>query len=121
MNRIFYLVFISILLSGCHATLNGLVKNESAHEIVVVPPFETEFSWIIESGSEDKVNWYQECIAIKGPGGIQYFSGWPIPYNVLVNGIFSSNLVAVYKSNKLYFKTNEGRLIEISQVAACSN
>lgn len=111
---------MSILLSGCPATFNGLVKNESAHEIVVVPPFETEFGWVIESGSEDKVNWYQECITIKGPSGVQYFSGWPIPESVVNDGVFSSSLVAVYKNNKLFFKTNEGRLMEINQVAACA-
>ena len=120
MNRIFYIVLISILLSGCPATFNGIVKNESAQEIVVVPPFETEYRWVIESGSEDKVNWYQECITIKSPSGIQYFSGWPIPDNVVSNGVFSSSLVAVYKSNKLFFKTNEGQLIKINQVAACA-
>jgi hypothetical protein len=120
MNRIFYIVLISILLSGCPATFNGLVKNESAHEIVVVPPFETEFSWVIESGSEEKVNWYQKCITIKGPSGIQFFSGWPIPVNVVSNGVFSSSLVAVYKNNKLFFKTNEGQLIKINQVVACA-
>lgn len=120
MNRIFCVVLISILVSGCPATFNGVVKNESAYEIVVVPPFETEFSWVIESGSEDKVNWYQECITIKSQGGIQYFSGWPVPDNVVSNGVFSSSFVAIYKSGKLFFKTNEGRLIKINQVAACA-
>jgi hypothetical protein len=120
MNRIFYVVLISIFLSGCPATFNGLVKNESSHEIVVVPPFETEFSWVIESGSQEKVNWYQECITIKAPSGIQYFSGWPIPDNVVSNGIFSSSFEAVYKSNQLLFKTNEDQLIKISQVVSCA-
>ncbi len=120
MNRIFQIVLISILLSGCPATFNGIVKNESIQDIVIIPPFETAYSWVIESGSEDKVNWYQECITIKSHSGIQYFSGWPIPDNVVRNGVFSSSLVAVYKSNKLFFKTNEGQLIKINQVDACT-
>lgn len=120
MNRVFYVALISILLSGCPATFNGLVKNESNHKIVVVPPFETEFSWVIESGYQEKVSWYQECIIIKGPNGIQYFSGWPIPDDVVSNGIFSSSLEAVYKSNQLFFKTNKGQLIKINEVVSCA-
>jgi hypothetical protein len=119
MIRIFYVVLISILLSGCPATFNGLIKNESIHEILVVPPFETEFSWVIEPGSQEKINWYQECIIIKGPGGIQYFSGWPIPDNVVSNGIFSSSFKTVYTSNQLYFITHDGQLIKINQVPTC--
>jgi hypothetical protein len=119
MSRIFYVTLISLLLSGCPATFNGLVKNESTQNIVVVPPFETEFSWVIESGAEEKVNWYQECITIKGPNGIQYFSGWPIPDNVVTSGLFSSSLDAVYKNSELFFKNKEGHLIKISQVAKC--
>ncbi|GIU14740.1 hypothetical protein [Shewanella morhuae] len=87
---------------------------------MIVPPFETEFSWIIESGTEEKVSWYQECITIKGPEGIQHFSGWPIPDNVVSNGVFSSSLEAVYKNSELFFKNREGQLIKISQVATCT-
>ncbi len=108
-----------MVLSGCPATFYGLVKNESDREIVVIPPFKTEYSWVIESGSEEKVNWYQECITIKASEGVQYFSGWPIPGNVVMNGIFSSSLEAVYKNGELFFKNKKGQLIEISRVATC--
>lgn len=120
MNRIFYIALLSILLSGCPATYYGLVKNESGHTIVVVPPFETEFHWVIEPGSQKKVNWYQECITIKGPNGIQYFVGWPVSDNVVSNGIFSSSLEAVYKSNQLFFKTQKGLLIKLNEVVSCA-
>lgn len=119
MNRIIYIVLISILLSGCPATFNGLVKNESAHKIVVVSPFDTEFSWVIEPGSEDKVSWYQECITIQRASGVQYFSGWPIPDNVVSNGLFSSSLEAVYENSELFFKDKDGQLLKISEVATC--
>jgi len=108
------------LLSGCPATFNGLLKNESGHKIVVVPPFKTEFSWVIKSGAEEKIRWYQECITIKGPSGIQYFSGWPIPDNVIRRGIFSSSFEVVYKNSELFFKSKEGQLNKITEVNACN-
>lgn len=119
MIRILYLILISILLSGCPATFYGHVKNESKQKIVIVPPFETDFHWVIESGGEEKVNWYQECITIQGANGVQYFSGWPIPDNVVTNGIFSSSFEAIYKHGELFFKSSEEQLIKINEVATC--
>lgn len=71
MVRIIYIALISILLLGCAATFNGFVTNESGHDIFVVPPFEAEFSWVIESGTEEKINWCQECITVNTLGGIK--------------------------------------------------
>lgn len=120
MNRIFYLIMVLVLMSGCPATFNGLLKNESDHKIEVVPPSGTEFRWEIESGSREKVRWYQECITINGPNGIQYFTGWPIPDNVVSNGVFSSSFEVVYKSNNLFFVTKNRQLVPINQVARCA-
>lgn len=120
MIRIFYVILISTVLAGCPATFNGLIKNELANEIFVIPPFENEYRWVIESGGEEKVNWYQECITIKGPDGVLYFSGWPIPDNVVTNGIFSSSHEVVYRNRELFFKSKEGQLIKIDRVATCT-
>ena len=119
MNKIFCVILVSFVISGCPATFSGLVKNESSYEIVVLPPFKTEHSWIIESGDKRKVSWYQECITIKRPSGVQYFSGWPIPKGVVTNGLFSSTLEVVYKHGDLFFKNNEGQLLKINEVATC--
>lgn len=119
MSRVLYVILISLLLSGCPATFYGIVKNESVHKVILVPPFKTELSWVIESGADEKVNWYQECITLKGPNGIQYFSGWPIPDNVVSNGLFSSSLEAVYENRELFFKNKEDQLIKMSEVASC--
>ncbi|MGX5174285.1 hypothetical protein ACUR5C_09720 [Aliikangiella sp. IMCC44653] len=111
---------MSVLLSGCPATFNALLKNSSGNEIIFVPPFETSFNWRIESGGSEKVNWYQGCITIENENGVQYFSGWPIPDNVVTNGWFSSTLNAIYKDNELYFKTLDGQLIKINKLSSCN-
>lgn len=119
MNRAFYIVFSVVLLQACTATFNGFLKNESNDEIIVIPPFKTDYFWRIESGSEDKVNWSQECITIQNGAYVQYFSGWPIPENTVKNGLFSSSLNIVYKDNKLYFKTRSNELIKVTEVPVC--
>ena len=110
---------MSAFLSGCPVTFNALLKNGSGNEIVFIPPFETDFNWRIESGGSEKVSWYQGCITIEDETGIQYFSGWPIPENVVTNGWFSSILNVTYKDNELYFKTLEGQLIKINKLSSC--
>ena len=119
MNRIFYVLLIPILLSGCPATFNGFIKNESDKDIVVILPFETELNWPIDSGAEGKISWYQECITIKLASKTQYFSGWPIPDNVVKNGLFSSSLKAVYKDGNLFFVGSNEQLIKVKEVAVC--
>lgn len=120
MNSAFYIVFFSVFLQGCTATFNGYLKNESDDEISVIPPFETDYYWRIDSGKEDKVNWYQECITIRKDTEIEYYSAWPIPENTVKNGLFSSSLNIVYKDNQLYFKTRSNELIKVTKVQKCS-
>ncbi|WP_250655475.1 hypothetical protein [Alkalimarinus coralli] len=120
MNRIVPITLISALLSGCPVTFNAMLKNGSSNEIVFIPPFETTFNWRIASGGTEKVNWYQGCITIENENGIQYFSGWPIPNNVVTNGWFSSSLDTIYKDNELFFKTHDGKLIKINELNSCN-
>jgi hypothetical protein len=119
MNRIFCITVLVIFLSGCPATFKGVIKNESDNKIAVLHPIKTEYSWIIDTGSEEKVNWYQQCIILKTVKEIQYFSGWPIPKDVVTNHMFSSSLKAVYKGNELFFKSKSGQLIKIKKLTAC--
>jgi hypothetical protein len=120
MNRILLIILVSLTLTGCPVSINGLIKNKSENIVIIVPPFKTEFSWIIGPGSEEEVSWYQECITVKSDNEIQYFLAWPIPENVLIPGVFSSTLKAVYKNKELFFENNKGEFIKIPQAASCT-
>ena len=120
MNRILFIILISLTLAGCPVSINGLIKNKSESTVIIAPPFKTEFSWVIGPGAEEEVSWYQECITIKSNDEIQYFSAWPIPENTLIPGVFSSTLKAVYKNKELFFENNKGELIKVPQATSCA-
>lgn len=118
MKSLSVLLFAS-LLQGCAATFNGNVKNDDVQTIIIEPPFETEFKWVLEPNSEKSVRWYQECITIVTAHQKLFFSGWPIPDNVVTNGLFSSSLEVIYKNERLYFVNKDGQHIEIMRVSQC--
>lgn len=118
MKQLLVILFANLLL-GCAATFNGNVKNDDAQTIIIKPPFDTEFKWTLEPNSEESVRWYQECITVVTPSETLFFSAWPIPKNVVTNGLFSSSLEAIYKNHKLYFVSEDGKYIEIERVSQC--
>ena len=63
MNRILLIILISLTLTGCPVSIKGFIKNKSESTVIIVPPFKTEFSWIIGPGSEEEVRWYEEWAA----------------------------------------------------------
>ncbi len=112
---------MTLLISGCPATLFGVMKNQSTHEIHVLPPFDTKNNWQIKPGESDSVQWYQECITIKTNNHMKYFSSYPIPENTIKKGTFFGEISVTFKDEKLYFIDNSGNLIEAKQIATCGN
>jgi hypothetical protein len=119
--RIFLLIFSSLFLSGCPAMFYGHIQNDSNIGILVVPENNPKNVWSIDSNQNIEVVWYQECIAIQSQGSMQYFQSWPIPDNVVQNGVFSSSLNAIYNDSGLFFVTLKGDLIEVPKIRQCKN
>ena len=121
MNKVIYILVVSLFLTGCPAMFYGNLKNENVEKLVVIPPHNPENPWIIKGGERVKVIWYQECITVKDGANTLYFSGWPIPEGVVENGIFSSSLNVVYKGNSLFFESAKGELLPVPKVSKCGN
>lgn len=119
--KLIYIGVLSLLLTACPVTFYGNLKNESSAILVVRPPGVPENPWIIKSGERVKVIWYQECIIVNNGTLTQYYSGWPIPENVVKTGAFSSSLNAVYKDDALFFESLAGKLIPVPEVSECGN
>ena len=99
----------------------GHVKNNSNSEMSVIPTNIPDNPWVIESNQEAEVVWYQDCLTVESNGNTYYYANWPIPENVIVRGIFSSSLNAIYNNSGLFFVTNNGELIPVLQKEQCVN
>ena len=119
--RIFLLIFSTLFLSGCPAMFYGHIQNDSSSEIFIVPEHNSKNVWSIESNQKIEVVWFQNCIAIESHDSMQYFQGWPIPDNVVKNGVFSSSLNAIYNEHGLFFVTVKGDLIQVPKIKQCKN
>jgi hypothetical protein len=119
--RIFLLIFSTLCLSGCPAMFYGRIQNDSNSKILVVPEHNSKNVWSIESNQNIEVIWFQNCIAIQLNDSMQYFQSWPLPDNVVINGVFSSSLNATYNEQGLFFVTVKGDLIQVPKIKQCKN
>ena len=119
--RIFLVSLISLFLTGCPAMFYGHIKNESNNQIIVVPKHSPNNAWVIQSNQNVEVIWSQDCFTIKANGVNHYFLNWPIPDNVISNGIFRSKLHAVYNDEGLFFVSKNGELIQVPKLDVCKN
>jgi len=119
--RIFLLIFTTLCLSGCPAMFYGHIQNNSNSKILVVPEHNSKNVWSIESNQNIEVIWFQNCIAIQRNDSMQYFQSWPVPDNIVTNGIFSSSLNATYNEQGLFFVTVKGDLIQVPKIKQCKN
>jgi len=99
----------------------GHIQNNSNSKILVVPEHNSKNVWSIESNQNIEVIWFQNCIAIHRNDSMQYFQSWPVPDNVVTNGIFSSSLNATYNEQGLFFVTVKGDLIQVPKIKQCKN